>query len=115
MSDQRAWEYYDTDEYFLRFLRVSPVLSYAESDLDVSRLELQTELIKKMDSGIISADELRKEYKEIVSECRRMNIEISDMKHKLENIIQDMEHNKNKQLLYIINKKYDYISKKINL
>jgi hypothetical protein len=84
--DLHSWEKYDVDEYFIIFGNISPILAYAETDLDCYRLDLQTKLLNKLFKNDFSKDEMIAIYKSYMNVSNLEEKNLADVKKTLDNV-----------------------------
>ena len=91
MCDQPAWQTMTVDDYFYKYIRVSPILTYAESGSDLKKLHIQTLLLKKLEREEISVDHLKDIYKLIIDSASEAREEIAYMSFDLNKKLNDMK------------------------
>jgi hypothetical protein len=96
-------EQYDENEYFIKFLRIHPYLSYANNTYDKKKLELQLNLLNKLNDKIISIEELKTTYNKIIEKERNKNIKIEDLKMEHKNIINNLQYEIENEIIDFMN------------
>lgn len=91
MCDQPIWQTMNVDGYFYKYIRVSPVLTYAESAVDLKKLEIQTLLLKKLEREEISIDQLKEIYKIIIDSSNEARREIAYLSFDLNKKLNEMK------------------------
>lgn len=66
MCDERTWQTMSVDDYFYTYLRVSPVLTYADTAVQIKKLDIQTQLIIKLDNKEITPEQVKCIYKKVI-------------------------------------------------
>ena len=84
--DLHSWERYDVDEYFIKYANISPVLTYAETDLDREKLNLQTNLLKKYLDNNMTKNQLVYVYKSYIDFSTKEDNNLIDIKKTLDNV-----------------------------
>lgn len=101
MSCDRTYERYDEDEYFMRFFRIHPYLSYVNEDDEINQLKLsiQRRLIELSNDKNIdfSQDKCIEKYSKLVNiqtdnKCFLAKTE-AEMKKLLKSIKNEMNNN----------------------
>lgn len=85
-------EQYDENEYFIKFLRIHPFLSYANKPYDKKKLDFQINLLNKLNDKIINIEELKAIYNKIIEKERDQRIKIETLKIEHQNIIQNLKN-----------------------
>jgi|Laugresu1bdmlbdd_1035124.scaffolds.fasta_scaffold01856_2 hypothetical protein len=86
--NNRTYELYDENEYFLKYLSIHPILIYSSNELDKKKKEFQIYLIEKFNNEEINYEQLNTEYNHLLQfEIQeKLNIEQIQAYHK---VIQD--------------------------
>ena len=85
-------EQYDENEYFIKFLKIHPYLSYANNIYTKKKLELKLNLLNKLNDKIVNIEELKTIYNKIIEKERNKNIKIEDLKIEHKNIINNLKY-----------------------
>lgn len=91
MCDQPTWQTMTVDEYFYKYIRVSPILTYADSGADLKKLEIQTLLLKKLEREEINTRELKEIYKTIIDSDDEARREIAYLSFDLNKKLNEMK------------------------
>ena len=91
----RTWEIVDVDEYFIKYIRISPILTYSEDDYNIKKLDLQSGLLNKFMNKEISKEELQNTYQTVIDMQNKIELSLSELKYELEKIYKDAENKLN--------------------
>lgn len=91
MCDQPTWQTVTVDEYFYKYIRVSPILTYAESGADLKKLEIQTLLLKKLEREEINIRQLKEAYKIIIDSDNEARDELAYLSFDLNKKLSEMK------------------------
>jgi hypothetical protein len=78
-----ARDLYDFDEYFVRYMRIHPALTFEPTGINKARLDKQVEFLVAIDSGKMVVDEARERYSKFMTEVRDSRIVVSDLEYAL--------------------------------
>jgi hypothetical protein len=87
-----TYEQYDENEYFINFLKIYPYLTYANNSYDKKKLDLQLNLLNKLNDKTINIEELKSIYNKIIEKERNKNITIEDLKFEHKNIMNNLKN-----------------------
>ncbi len=87
----RPWEELDTDEYFIKYIRISPILTYSEDDYNIKKLNLQTKLLNKFMNKEISKEDIQKIYSSVIDMQNKISINLSELSYELKKIYKETE------------------------
>ncbi len=79
-----ARDLYDFDEYFMRYMRVHPALTFDPIGLDALRLSKQRSLLESLSDNLTTIAAIRERYSLFIAEVRESKIAISDLEYRLE-------------------------------
>lgn len=96
-------EQYDENEYFIKFLRIHPYLTYANNSYDKKKLELQLNLLNKLNDKIINIEELKSIYNKIIEKERNQNIKIENLKLEHKNTINHLKYEIQNEIIDFMN------------
>ena len=98
----RTYEIYDINEYFVKFLKISPVLQYRNDEYHTKKYELQSKLLKKLYENEITVETLRNTYEDVIQRENDKKKEIWDLKIHAQNIIKEIEDKLDQDLIQAI-------------
>ncbi len=110
MCDQRPWELLDVDEYFMKYIRISPILTYAEDELNIKKLDFQTILLSKLENREIDKDSLQKIYKSYIVVDKELGRELSSLIFHFQEKIKQAEQKKEQELIMFLNSAINNLS-----
>lgn len=105
----RTYEEYDVDEYFIIFLRISPVLQYSRDEYYNKKYELQLKLLQKLQSNEITVDELKEKYNKLLKRELKKRQKIAEYKFQAQQLVDEFEKKYKDDLLIAIQNDLDEI------
>lgn len=118
MCDLKRWELYDTNEYFLQFLEISPQLYYVDENtniLEYNKHKLQVKLLTSLKNNIISKDLLKKIYIDYVEYENKKNNKIISYENNFKIIIENMKKENKEDKIFKINSIISSIENNTNI
>lgn len=100
----RTYEMYDENEYFIKFLKIHPFLSYATENYDKKKLQLQLNLLKDYELKKITLNDLQIKYTKIIEFEKKQKIYLENVKQNHKEKEKEIEININKNLCINIDK-----------
>lgn len=93
MSELRKYEKYDIDEYFIKFLDISPILLYTNEidKYNMSKLKLQRKLLHSFSTNILSKDKVITKYKEFMEYSSKKKELYSDVQNNFLKVLKNLE------------------------
>lgn len=77
----RTYELYNENEYFTKNLSIHPILIYSNKLVDKKKLEFQKQLLEKLNNNIISLEELKDKYNNIIKIEVKLNDNLNEIKY----------------------------------
>ena len=108
--DYHAWERYNEDEFFTRFLRISPTLSYASDQRNVKKLEFQRALLEARDAKSITDDQLLQIYASFNEAEKSQQRYLDDLRGQFASIIANTKKQQDEDSIKSIDKHMLYLS-----
>lgn len=87
----KSWELLDVDEYFIKYIRISPILTYSEDDYNIKKLNLQSNLLNRFMNKEISKEDIQKLYSSVINMQSKISINLSELSYKLKKIYKETE------------------------
>ncbi len=98
----QTYEQYDENEYFIKFLRIHPHLSYADSPYNKKKLEFQISLLNKLNDKIINIEQFKSLYTKLIEKEKENYIKIEDLKFYYQNIVNELKNETNNEIINFI-------------
>jgi len=95
----RTWEEYDINEYFIKFLRISPILLYSTDTYNLKKIIYQRNLLDKLHKNKITNDELRKQYQKVIDKEIQKKIHLENFRLKINNVVKLLENQQYNNLI----------------
>jgi hypothetical protein len=86
-----TYDQYNENEYFIKFLRIHPHLSYADIPYTQKKLEFQLNLLDKFNKKIITKEQLIVLYNKLIKKETKEIDKISDITLKYQNDIKELK------------------------
>jgi hypothetical protein len=87
----KSWELLDVDEYFIKYIRISPILTYSEDDYNIKKLNLQSNLLNRFMNKEISKEDIQKLYSSVINMQSKISINLSELSYELKKIYKETE------------------------
>lgn len=91
MMECKSWELLDVDEYFIKYIRISPILTYSEDDYNIKKLNLQSNLLNRFMNKEISKEDIQKLYSSVINMQSKISINLSELSYELKKIYKETE------------------------
>ena len=105
--NERTYEMYDIDEYFIKFLRIHPYLQYATDNINVKKLNLQTVLLDKYFDKLLTKIQINEIYQNIIDKENQNSIHLHEIELSFKQSLEKIKNNNNINLIdnidYILN------------
>ncbi len=98
MSNLRKYEMYDIDEYFIKFMEISPILLYTNEidNYNMCKLKLQRKLLHKHADNSLSKEDIVLKYKELIEYANKKKELYSDVQSNFLRILKELENSDKK-------------------